>query len=161
MVMPQNFSFIWKKLIAGSAHPGSGPDLVGTLAELAERDFGAIMSLTEEPLDDAPLREFQLDYLHLPILDFNAPSQEQIDQAVEFLNRQVERERATLVHCRAGIGRTGTLLACFLVGQGMDPADAIAEVRRRRPGSCEVYAQEYAVHQFARRLRGEGGSANE
>ena len=58
-----------------------------------------------------------------------------------------------LVHCFAGLGRTGTILACFLVAQGMDAAEAIAHVRTRRPGSVEVYSQEFLVYQYARMIQ--------
>ncbi len=159
MTLPHNFSFVWKDLVAGSAHPGYGAELHASLTELIEHGIGAILSLTEEPLPSSPLSEFGIDYLHLPVDDFTAPSGEQIDQAIDFIKSQLKYKRGTLIHCHAGIGRTGTVLACFLVSQGHEPADAIAQVRRRRPGSCEVYTQEYAVHQYARRIKGEGGGA--
>jgi atypical dual specificity phosphatase len=151
MSLPPNFSFTWKALVAGSAHPGGGRQLAQTLESLQSHGFGAIVSLTEDALDYAMIREFGFDYLHLPVEDFTAPTPAQVDRAMEFMQQQTMQQRAVLVHCQAGIGRTGTLLACFLVTQGIDPAQAILDVRRRRPGSLEVYTQEYAVHQFARR----------
>jgi protein tyrosine phosphatase len=56
------------------------------------------------------------------------------------------------VHCGAGLGRSGTPIAAYLVSQGAAPDDAIALVRARRPGSIETAEQEVAVHEFARRL---------
>lgn len=97
------------------------------------------------------MREFGFDYLHLPVEDFTAPDLNQIERAMEFILHQNSLGHAVLVHCQAGIGRTGTILACFLVTQGMEPNPAIQTVRDLRPGSLEVYTQEYAVHQFARR----------
>jgi atypical dual specificity phosphatase len=103
------------------------------------------------------VREFGFDYLHVPVEDFTAPTQGQIDQVIEFVEGALAEEKKVLMHCWAGIGRTGTLLACFLVSRGIDPAEAIARIRRQRPGSLEAYEQEYAVYQYGRRLEQEGG----
>jgi atypical dual specificity phosphatase len=59
------------------------------------------------------------------------------------------------VHCGGGLGRTGTLLACYLVSAEGLPADAaIARVRAARPGSVETEDQEQAVRRYAERLNG-------
>jgi atypical dual specificity phosphatase len=61
------------------------------------------------------------------------------------------------VHCAAGLGRTGTVLAAYLVARGEEPRAALARVRDLRPGSVETADQERAVEAYARRLRGAGG----
>lgn len=62
--------------------------------------------------------------------------------------------QAVAVHCALGFGRTGTMLACYLVKErGLAAGDAIAEVRRLRPGSIETYEQEKAVFQFYQRTK--------
>jgi atypical dual specificity phosphatase len=152
MSLPPNFSFIWKNLVAGSGHPAGLGNLSAVLGTLRQRGFGAILSLTESPLEFSSIREFGFEYLHLPIDDFTAPTEEQVETGVAFIEQQIAHGHAALVHCHAGIGRTGTLLACFLVGRGADAATAIQQVRRLRPGSLEVYSQEYAVYQFAKKV---------
>jgi atypical dual specificity phosphatase len=154
MVEPYNFSFVWNDLVAGSGSLGGGAGLVATLESLAQAGVSAIVSLTETPLDFAPIREFNFDYLHAPIQDFTAPTIKQIKEIIEFMSQQVDQERCVLVHCQAGIGRTGTILACFLVSRGVDPAQAIHQIREQRPGSLEVYTQEFVVHQYAKHLQG-------
>lgn len=58
------------------------------------------------------------------------------------------------VHCMHGHGRTGTMLACYLVkSRKMSGGDAIAEIRRIRPGSIETHEQEKAVVQFFQRTK--------
>jgi protein-tyrosine phosphatase len=52
----------------------------------------------------------------------------------------------------AGYGRTGTVLAAYLVAKGAEPEEAIDRVRRARPGSIETVEQEHAVHLFAETL---------
>ena len=54
------------------------------------------------------------------------------------------------IHCGAGLGRTGTLLACYFVSKGMTAKNAVARVRRLRPGSIETAEQERAVEEFER-----------
>lgn len=157
MALPSNFSFIWEHLLAGSGHPGQGGRLASALTTLRDNEITAILSLSEEPLEKALLQEFEFQYLHLPIDDFTAPTPAQIDAAMRFLGEQVDAGHGALVHCRAGIGRTGTILACFLVSRGWQPAEAIAALRRMRPGSLEVLQQEEAVFEYARRRQGKPG----
>jgi atypical dual specificity phosphatase len=58
---------------------------------------------------------------------------------------------AVAVHCTAGLGRTGVILACYFVTTGLNPRDAMARVRRMRPGSIETTEQAKAVSEFGRR----------
>jgi protein-tyrosine phosphatase len=57
------------------------------------------------------------------------------------------------VHCGAGLGRTGVVLAAYFVSTGMTAAAAITKVRKLRPHSIETDEQAEAVEQFARRER--------
>jgi protein-tyrosine phosphatase len=54
-----------------------------------------------------------------------------------------------LVHCAAGLGRTGTLAALLLVEGGLEPEAAIARVRQARPGTLETADQEAFVRRWA------------
>lgn len=148
-----NFSFVFEDKVAGSAHPGFGRDMAHALAELRELGIAAIVSLSESPLDSPMLKEFGFDYAHLPVIDFTPPSLEQIIDAVAFMEQHVIRDQAVLVHCTAGQGRTGTILAAFLVAKGLAPDDAIRKLRQLRPGSVETPDQEKAVFDYDRHLK--------
>ena len=103
----------------------------------------------------------EIERIHAPIPDFAPPDPETRDRAVAFLAEHVGAGRPVLVHCGAGYGRTGTILACYLVFSGMDADAAIALVRERRPGSIETPAQEDAVRAYAKEREADatGGSA--
>jgi len=111
--------------------------------------FEAIVSLTESPLSEVLIEKFGFSVKHIPVMDFEAPTLEQIEDFVVFAENARSEGKKLVVHCDAGIGRTGTILACYLVSKGYNAADAIEEVRTKRPGSLETIEQEEVVLKFA------------
>lgn len=152
--LPGNFSYIIPGKLAGCAQPGGWSDMRSDLAGLARMGIGAIVSLTEDPLDLATLRDVGLRGLHLPVPDFTAPTLSQIREYVAFVDDCFEDGLAVVTHCAAGIGRTGTMLACYLVHAGMTATQAIQTVRRERPGSIETAQQEQCVAHYYRNHKG-------
>jgi len=81
-----------------------------------------------------------MEWSHLPIVDGAAPglafetSWEHVGPA---LHRRLDTDGRIVLHCRAGIGRTGTVAARMLIERGMRPSKAIMQVRRARPGAIE------------------------
>ena len=120
------------------------------LDELARAGVRGLVSLTERT--PAGLPRPDLEHMHLPVRDFTPPSQAQLAEAVAFIDRVHANGGAAAVHCGAGLGRTGTVIAAWFVRHGWASADALREVRRKRPGSVETGEQEDAVRRFARSL---------
>lgn len=147
--MLRNFSWLEGEHVAGCARP----DSEGALAELARRGIGLVINLHERPHDPALLARYGLEELHLPVPDFTAPAPEQLAQGVAAIERALAQGRRVAVHCGAGLGRTGTLLAAYLVHQGLSPEQAIARVRTARPGSVETLEQVAAVEAYAEYIR--------
>jgi len=113
---------------------------------LARDGIRAIVSLTSHLPDGLPHDDVR--HLHLAIRDFHPPTQAQIGEACAFIDAAHEAGTMVVVHCGAGLGRTGTIIAAWLVTQGRSGDDAIDEVRRKRPGSVETAAQEHAILTF-------------
>ncbi|MBM4054052.1 MAG: protein phosphatase [Planctomycetes bacterium] len=149
MNIPRNFSWLIKNEIAGMARPMSG---ISNFEFLKESGIDVIVSLSEWPLHRTLLEEFGFINKHIPIADLTPPTQEQIEEFILFVNEAISSDKKVVVHCDAGIGRTGTMLACYLVNKGYSAKDAIIEVRKKRPGSIETIAQEETVMEYEERL---------
>lgn len=145
-----NFGWMIEGKLAGSGRPCTREELVW----LKGLGIGAIISLTETSLRKDKilmpwLDALGFDYYHIPIEDHTAPEQAQIDEFIRVVQGQ---KKPLLVHCGGGYGRTGTMLACYLVSIGRQPKAALDEVREKRPYSIEENAQEESVFEYGRRL---------
>jgi len=153
----KNFSWLIPGKLAGSEKPGfHTSDEEGDLAFLYAQGVRALVTLTEDPVDRLLLARAGLSAIHIPIPNLEPPELEQVDAFARFVDESGARDEAVVAHCLYGIGRTGTMLACYLVHQGRDSGAAIAEVRRVRPGSIETNEQAARVSEFAKRLRARG-----
>jgi atypical dual specificity phosphatase len=83
------------------------------------------------------------------VADFTSPSPEQLQAGVKAMREAIDAGERVAVHCGGGLGRTGTLMACYLVARGASADAAIAHVRRMRPGSIETREQEQAVRDYS------------
>ena len=151
MPKPYGFSWIDKPLLAAMGRPESLLELTWLRQQGAE----VLLSLTEEP----PRRDWVNDagmlLVHVPVVDMEAPTQDQLDHCISVIARANDKSMGVAVHCTAGLGRTGVVVACYFVTKGLTARDAITRVRRMRPGSIETDDQAEAVDEFARRRRQE------
>lgn len=129
------------------------PKREAALSALTRRGVSVLVNLHERAHDPTRLRRHGLTEVHLPVRDFTAPSLEQLDQGVTAIEQAVGEGKNVAVHCGGGLGRTGTLLACYLVNQGTAAAVAIARVRGLRPGSIETREQVDAVLAYGQTRR--------
>jgi atypical dual specificity phosphatase len=127
------------------AYPWGSEGLDG----LAERGINVVVNLHERGHKAAHLERLGLTEVHLPVPDFTAPTPAQLAQGVRTIVEALSAGQNVAVHCAAGLGRTGTLLACYLVSTGLDPASAIKQIRAARPGSVETAEQVAAIEAFA------------
>ncbi len=150
-VLPRNFSWLEPDKVAGSARP----ETEGELAALKRAGIEAIVSLSGTPLIPEIVKKVGFEYLHSHISSEMgyAAIVMQLEQIISFIEEENRRSKPVLVHCGEGMGRTGTVLAAYLVHKGRNADEAIKEVRTRRPGSIQSLEQENAVRQYEKRLR--------
>lgn len=130
-----NFHWVIDDFLAGCSRPGYDAGLSEDLEYLRDQGVDAIVSITEEPLDEARVRAAGVDYLHLFSHDGQAPGNLQLHALAEFVESRRREGRRTVIHCMAGIQRTMTGIAAYLIAhRGADPLDAITIAAHRRLG---------------------------
>ncbi len=151
--MPSNFFWLSDSVIAGMERPGTYCSLDDDLAFLKRQGIEIIVSLTIDPLRPFVRERFDFEFFHIPVPDGAAPSIEQIEQLVSYLTYGLRDGKKIVVHCGAGYGRTGTMLACYLVSRGMTAEDAMRETRKRMPLAIENRRQEERIAEYERYLK--------
>ncbi|MFB5608712.1 MAG: dual specificity protein phosphatase 23 [Nitrosarchaeum sp.] len=145
---PTNFSWLIENKLAGSGIPTSFDELDWIL----KQGVTSIVTMTENSLPKEWVSD--IDYLHVPTPDLTAPDMDRIDTAVEFIQEKISNDKAVMVHCAAGMGRAGTILACYLVKyQKYSAKDAINKIRKERPGSIQSEVQELAITFYEKHVR--------
>ena len=142
-----DFTWVVDDTVIAMSHPSDRE-----LSALVACGVTHIISLTVHPPSAERMAAQELTHIHIPFPDMSAPSMGMMTQFVDTLSALVSKGRKVAVHCGAGLGRTGTMLACYLVSTGLSAERAISEVRLRRPGSVESYAQEHAVGDYEAHL---------
>jgi len=130
----------WQRLLKddlAAIHSASISTVV-TLIRLSEMQKLGVPDLP------AQVVQHKLQWLQLPIKDFGTPDLDALknwDQIKETILAALARRETVLLHCAAGLGRTGMMAACLLVACGQTPVGAINQVRSARPGTIETDAQ--------------------
>ncbi|WP_018863941.1 cyclin-dependent kinase inhibitor 3 family protein [Thioalkalivibrio sp. ARh3] len=128
--------------------PGGQRDLAADLAAVRGWGATAVVTLNQGHELDAlgvpelgeAVRAAGLAWLHLPIGDMAAPDRPWESRWREVrpeVHRRLRAGEGVIFHCGGGFGRAGTIAALTLIERGLAPEEAIATVRKARPGAIE------------------------
>lgn len=140
-----------------SRMPGSVTCIEDDVAEIVALNCACVLTLAPQEelirhgghtLSSLLMNE-GIEWHHFPIIDYATPlpSQDRVwSELSERMHDHLNNNRSILVHCYAGVGRSGMIALRLLVERGANPEDALTQIRQVRPGAVERTAQyEWAI----------------
>ncbi|ROT66950.1 dual specificity protein phosphatase 23 [Penaeus vannamei] len=141
---PWNFSWVVKGEICACAWPESEANI----AFLRSKGVRVLVCLSVERQPHRSAKKHMECHV-IDVEEFEDPAVEQMSEFISICEKAREEKKVMCVHCRMGRGRTGVMLACYLVRfYQQEPSQAICNVRLMRPGSVETWDQERAVRNY-------------
>ena len=149
---PTYFSWVIEGRLAASGLPSSAAQI----RWLERNGIDTILTLRESPLPDDWFKGSSIDHKHISMADHAPPTPDKLKTVADEIDLQLREGKNVLVHCLAGVGRTGSSISAYMIMyQGKTAAEAIEALRAMRPGSVERN-QEKAVYDFEKRFRAPG-----
>lgn len=132
------------------------------VAVLAAEGIGAVVNVSRELVEPRGVIEAAgIAYHQVPCWDGRVPALEDADRGVRFMAGHVADGRKVYVHCASGVGRSVSLLLCYLAAyQGADVDATLAEIRALRPRVSLSRVQRAFVDEYLAWHRGRAPTRN-
>lgn len=149
---PSGFSWLVPGRLAGTPWPGVVHDMDADLKALSRCGVTMLITLTEKDFPQDALARHGLRNFHLPVYDHEPPTVAQIQMLLARMSAALRRGEVLAVHCLAGLGRTGTVLAAWLVREGLTAEEALRRVRLIDAQYVQSASQEALLHEYENAL---------
>lgn len=129
---PKGFHWLIRGCLAGMSRPGMLSSMEGDLDCLRRMGVDVLVTLTEEwEPEEQIIAHPELVSHYIPIPDMEPPSIAQAIYICGVVADHVADGKRIVYHCRAGRGRTGTLLAAQMIWHGYAAQDAVNYAKKR------------------------------
>jgi len=145
---PNGFAWLVPGRLAGASRPGVVQSMDIDLQALRRCGITVLITLTERDLPQEPLQRHGLRNLHLPVYDHESPTVAQMQMLLARMSAMLRAGEVLAVHCLAGLGRTGTVLAAWLVREGLTADEALRRVRLVDAQYVQSQAQEDLLYAY-------------
>lgn len=134
---------------------GQVPKTSDDIQRLKSLGVGQIVSLLEDDygLESTWASNMRMGYKRFSIPDFGTPGLDVLTSIISAMDECIDSGHVVYVHCMMGLGRSGTVVASYLVKDGMSAKAAIAKVRQLRPGSIQTEEQEQLIYMFEKECK--------
>lgn len=147
---PRGFYWLHRGKLGGLPRPGLLRDLSVDLDGLDALGVTVLVTLEEtRTVPEARLAERGIRSEFLPIVDMEAPTFEEARTLARHIEELIDAGEVVSVHCKAGLGRTGTILAAQLIHEGASSVEAVERARRINPRWIQSDAQLHFLAELA------------
>ncbi len=129
---PRGFVWLMPGQLAGTPWPGIIRDMDDDLDDLQRVGITRLINLTEKAMDPQALERYRIQSSWLPIPDMQAPTATEAARLCADIDAWLSQSEVVALHCRGGLGRTGTLLAAYWLWHGHGERTAVEAVERIR-----------------------------